>query len=117
MPIGILMVSPATAGNEIAEAVTGNNLTVTHATGNGYVPCQPRTDLHIDENSNPGTVVGYFVPHVASQNSNLAYDPLTNKFYLAASAQLDWQQAQSYAINTKLNGVPGRLPTVYSLLN
>ena len=45
--------------NEVVDVVSGNNLTVGHASGTGFVASVPVGDLHIVENATNGTTVGY----------------------------------------------------------
>ena len=54
--------------NEVVDIVTEgtgseNNLSTGHATGTGFVNSTPVEDLHVEENSNNGTSVGFVVPN------------------------------------------------------
>ncbi|MCA9108185.1 MAG: hypothetical protein KDA83_22460, partial [Planctomycetales bacterium] len=48
--------------NEVVDVVSGNNLSVGHASGAGFVASTPVDDLHVIENATNGTSVGYVLP-------------------------------------------------------
>ncbi|MFK8014013.1 MAG: cadherin-like domain-containing protein [Gammaproteobacteria bacterium] len=47
---------------DAVDIVSGNNLSVSHAAGAGFVASTPRDDLHIAENAVDGDTVGFVVP-------------------------------------------------------
>lgn len=47
---------------EVVDVVSGNNLSVGHATGTGFIPSTPMDTLHISENASAGATVGFVVP-------------------------------------------------------
>ena len=48
--------------NEVVDVVSGNNLSIGHATGTGFVASTPVEDLHISEAATGGATVGFVVP-------------------------------------------------------
>ncbi|MGB7324719.1 MAG: DUF642 domain-containing protein, partial [Rubripirellula sp.] len=67
--------------NQIVDVVSGNNLSVGHATGAGFTASTPVNDLHISENAVGGTSVGFVVPSDPDVSNDVAGDGL----FLAAS--------------------------------
>ncbi|MFG0267342.1 MAG: LamG-like jellyroll fold domain-containing protein, partial [Rhodopirellula sp. JB055] len=62
--------------NEVVDVVSGNNLSVGHATGFGFTTSTPVEDLHIDENAGTGTSVGYVVPSAPDTINDVVDDGL-----------------------------------------
>ncbi|MCA9038197.1 MAG: cadherin domain-containing protein, partial [Planctomycetaceae bacterium] len=48
--------------NQVVDVVSGNNLSIGHATGAGFIASTPVEDLHISETATDGTSVGFVVP-------------------------------------------------------
>ena len=48
--------------NEVVDVVSGNNLSIGHASGTGFTTSTPVEDLHISENATDGASVGFVVP-------------------------------------------------------
>ena len=82
-------------------------------------------DFNIDENSVNGTSVGTVplgaeagtitdVQSILDSDSSLVHDPVTGKFYKAVQANLIWDDANTAAGNTLLNGATGQLVTIRS---
>ena len=62
--------------NEVVDAVSGNNLTIGHATGDDFTTSTPVDDLHISEDAVDGATVGYVVPHDPDVYNDLVSDGL-----------------------------------------
>ncbi|HBJ36030.1 MAG TPA: hypothetical protein DDZ51_15035, partial [Planctomycetaceae bacterium] len=62
--------------NQVVDVVSGNNLSIGHATGAGFIASTPVTDLHISENSPGGTSVGFVVPSDPDVSNDIASDGL-----------------------------------------
>ncbi|WP_404307435.1 LamG-like jellyroll fold domain-containing protein [Neorhodopirellula lusitana] len=60
--------------NEVVDVVSGNNLSVGHATDAGFTTSTPVDDLHVSENADGGTVVGYVTPSAPDLNNDVASD-------------------------------------------
>jgi predicted outer membrane repeat protein len=60
--------------NEVVDVVSGNNLSVGHATGAGFTASTPVDDLNIDENSANGTTVGFVAPTDPTTTEDLVED-------------------------------------------
>ncbi|HMO93104.1 MAG TPA: DUF4347 domain-containing protein, partial [Pirellulaceae bacterium] len=110
------------SGGVVIDTVFGNNLTLQHATGAGFVADSPTLTLRIAENSANGTVVGTVLgidlEREARITQLLAADPMlryaaeTGKFYKLVSTTATWTTAQANAISTTLGGVAGQLLTI-----
>ncbi|MBB3207905.1 CSLREA domain-containing protein, partial [Rhodopirellula rubra] len=61
---------------EVVDIVSGNNLSVGHATGPGFIASTPVEDLHIAENSADGTTVGYAMPSDPDVSNDIVSDGL-----------------------------------------
>ncbi|MEZ5658210.1 MAG: LamG-like jellyroll fold domain-containing protein [Burkholderiaceae bacterium] len=48
--------------NQVVEQVSANNLSIGHAAGGGFIASSPVPDLHIAENSPPGSGIGHLLP-------------------------------------------------------
>jgi hypothetical protein len=109
---------------DVVEIVNGNNLSVEHATGNGFLPSTPVDDLNVDENSANGTSVGFVIANgnqalrsvddILASDPALVYDATTGKFYKAFSGDYRWAEANSAATATDLFGASGQLVTIDS---
>ncbi|MDA8746418.1 DUF642 domain-containing protein, partial [Rubripirellula amarantea] len=62
--------------SEVVDVVSGNNLSVGHATGAGFTASTPVEDLHIAENAIDGTTVGFVVPNDPDVSNDVASDGL-----------------------------------------
>ena len=60
--------------NQVVDIVSGNNLSIGHATGTGFISSMPVKDLHIIENAAGGTTVGYVVPSDPDVINNVLSD-------------------------------------------
>ncbi|MCA9187341.1 MAG: VCBS repeat-containing protein, partial [Planctomycetales bacterium] len=60
--------------NQVVDVVSGNNLSIGHATGTGFTSSTPIGDLHIAENSAGGTSVGYVVPTDPDLSNDIVSD-------------------------------------------
>ena len=108
----------------VTDSVSGNNLTVKHASGAGFSTSTPVLTLAIDENSANGTVVGSItgvdvqretlIASLLSADSDLSYSVETGKFYKVVSTTELWGDALTAALGTNLNGVSGQLATIHS---
>ena len=108
----------------VTESVSGNNLTLGHATGTGFTNSNPSLTFAVHENSVAGTVVGtvngYDIDREARITQLLAADPTlvysaeNGKFYRAQPHNLDWAAAQTLAGTQLLGGIGGELLTIES---
>jgi len=86
-------------GNDtVIDIVAGRNLTVGHATGAGFFGNVPVSDLHISEQSNNGTSVGFVTPGDPDYTTDLIRDGLfseaataTTTRYTAGQVFGDWE--------------------------
>ncbi len=62
--------------NEVVDVVSGNNLSIAHATGAGFTHADPVDALNVDENSANGTHVAYVIPSDAEDHNDLVADGL-----------------------------------------
>ncbi|MEZ6122857.1 MAG: LamG-like jellyroll fold domain-containing protein [Planctomycetaceae bacterium] len=62
--------------NQVVDVVSGNNLTVGHATGAGFIASTPVDDLHVSENATGGASVGYVVPSDPDSPRDIVSDGL-----------------------------------------
>ncbi|MGB7329725.1 MAG: DUF642 domain-containing protein, partial [Rubripirellula sp.] len=62
--------------NEVVDVVSGNNLSIGHATGGGFTASTPVEDLHISENATVGTTVGFVVPTDPGVSNDIVSDGL-----------------------------------------
>ena len=60
--------------NEVVDVVSGNNLSIGHASGAGFTASTPVDDLHVTENATNGTTVGYVVPTDPDLSNDLVSD-------------------------------------------
>ncbi len=65
-----------TAGLEVVDIVSGNNLSIGHVSGAGFVASVPNDELDVDENSANGTHVGYVVPTDPDLHNDIVSDGL-----------------------------------------
>ncbi len=108
----------------VTDTVAGNNLTVQHATGAGFIASNPSLTLRITENASNGTTVGGVygldidrearITQLLAADPTLRYSAETGKFYKLVSTYDTWANSQSTAIATTLGGVSGQLLTVSS---
>jgi len=61
---------------EVVDIVSGNNLSVRHATGTGFVASTPDDDLHTNENAVAGSTVGFVVPSDPDLSNDIVNDGL-----------------------------------------
>ncbi|MEZ6087257.1 MAG: LamG-like jellyroll fold domain-containing protein [Pirellulaceae bacterium] len=62
--------------NQVVDVVSGNNLSIGHATGTGFIASTPVGDLHIGEHAVDGSSVGYVVPSDPDAVEDLSTDGL-----------------------------------------
>ncbi|MEL7497637.1 MAG: LamG-like jellyroll fold domain-containing protein [Planctomycetota bacterium] len=108
----------------VTESVNGNNLTVRHASGTGFVFSQPSLTLEVDENAVDGTVVGQLsgtdvereavIASLLANDTDLRYLAETGKFYKVVGGTQFWSDARTAAESTELNGINGQLVTIRS---
>ncbi len=108
----------------ITDTVSGNNLTVKHASGPGFIPSTPELTFSVDENAVDGTVIGSVVGTDADRNARIAsllaadpdlvYSAETGKFYKVVDISSLPADARTSAESTALNGVNGQLVTIRS---
>ncbi|MCP5441413.1 MAG: DUF4347 domain-containing protein, partial [Chromatiaceae bacterium] len=108
----------------IVDAVSGNNLTVKHAAGGGFVPSTPEITFELNENALTGTAVGSIygtdaerearINALLAADANLTYSEMTGKFYKTVNSLTDWSSAKTAAESTTLAGVNGQLVTIRS---
>ncbi len=60
--------------NQVVDVVSGNNLSIGHATGAGFIASTPVEDLHISENAVGGTSVGFVVPSDPDVSNDIVRD-------------------------------------------
>lgn len=106
------------------EAVSGNDLTLGHASGTGFVASQPSLTFVMNENAATGTVVGSItalsddrqarIDALLAADATLTYSAQTDKFYKRDTTFRTWASALSLATSTTLNTVAGQLVTVRS---
>ncbi|MDJ0784048.1 MAG: DUF2341 domain-containing protein, partial [Desulfosarcinaceae bacterium] len=108
----------------ITDTVSGNNLTVNHATDPGFTPSTATLTLSVDENAANGTVVGTVagidaerearIDALLAADPDLIYSAETGFFYKGVQTALNWDLASTAALGTSLNGVNGQLATIRS---
>ena len=84
--------------NQVVDVVSGNNLSVGHATGAGFTSSTPTEDLHISENAVAGESVGFVVPTDPDVSNDIVSDGLFTEApdpgsfirYSAGQAIGDW---------------------------
>jgi len=101
--------------------VNGNNLTVSHATGTGFISSTPVGDLHIAEDAADGTTVGFAVPtdvNLVSSNytfdltdpsGNFEINSTTGKITVAATNTLDFETNTSHDITVAVTDAEGQV--------
>ena len=108
----------------VTEKVSGNNLTLKHASGAGFIASNPELTLAVQENAVNGTVVGSVSGTDAERDAKIAallaadpdlyYNAETGKFYQAVSGWHTPAEARTNAESALLNGVNGQLVTIRS---
>ncbi|TWU08136.1 LamG-like jellyroll fold domain-containing protein [Stieleria varia] len=108
----------------VTDSVSGNNLTLKHATGTGFTASEASLTFAVDENALNGTVVGQAagididresrVTQLLAANPNLHFSEETGKFYQFQNVGVQWSTADSSAQLTTLDGVNGRLVQIGS---
>ena len=111
-------------GGVTTEAVSGNNLTVKHASGGGFSASTPALTLSVHENAANGTEVGtatgtdnereLAIASLLAADPNLSYSEVTGKFYKSVSGPDTWANALTAATSSTLSGVSGQLVTIDS---
>jgi uncharacterized delta-60 repeat protein len=74
--------------DEIVDVVSGNNLSIGHASGTGFTASIPAEDLHVYENANNGTSVGFVVPSDPDAQNDIVRDGLLTEGLPSGSTQL-----------------------------
>ena len=62
--------------NQVVDVVSGNNLSIGHATGTGFIASTPVEDLHVSEIAPVGTSVGFVVPSDPDAPKDIVSDGL-----------------------------------------
>ena len=106
------------------ESVSGNNLTLKHASGTGFVESNPTLTLAVDENALDGTVVGLvsgvdaereaLIASLLAADPDLVYSAEMGKFYKHVLSTGTWSSALTGATSSTLAGVSGQLATIQS---
>lgn len=106
------------------DSVSGNNLTVKHATESGFTAGTAELSLTLDENSVAGTAVGTVygsdaerdatIASLLASDADLTYSAETGKFYKVVGGAQFWSDAKTAAESTSLNSVNGQLVTIRS---
>ena len=65
--------------NQVVDVVGGNNLSVGHATGAGFIASTPVEDLHVSEQAVDGATVGFVSPTDPETIQDVAIDGLFNQ--------------------------------------
>ncbi|HBE69261.1 MAG TPA: hypothetical protein DDW52_14020, partial [Planctomycetaceae bacterium] len=60
--------------NQVVDVVSGNNLSIGHATGTGFTASTPLGDLHVSENALDGAHVGFVVPSDPDVSNDVVSD-------------------------------------------
>ncbi|MEZ6057924.1 MAG: tandem-95 repeat protein [Planctomycetaceae bacterium] len=79
--------------NEVVDIVSGNNLSIGHASGTGFTASTPVEDLHVAENASTGTSVGFVVP----SDPDVTNDIVADGTFLEAGIPGTWQTYTSPA--------------------
>ncbi|MDJ0739527.1 MAG: DUF4347 domain-containing protein, partial [Gammaproteobacteria bacterium] len=108
----------------VTDTVSGNNLTVQHASGTGFTTSTPTLTFAVDDNAADGSVVGsvagtdperdVLIASLLASESNLRYNAETGKFYEIVGGAHFWGDARTAAESSTLNGVSGQLVTIRS---
>lgn len=108
----------------VTDTVSGNNLTVQHASGGSFTTSNSELSFAVDENVADGTVVGTvsgtdaereaLIDSLLGSDPTLVYSAETGKFYQAVNSTVKWNDANSDAQTALLNGVSGQLTVVQS---
>ena len=108
----------------IVDIVSGNNLTIQHASDPGFTASAATLTLRVAENAANGTVVGTLagtdaerdalIASLLAADSELSYSAETGKFYKAVNSSVTWNAAKTAATTTALNGINGQLVTIHS---
>jgi hypothetical protein len=60
--------------NQVVDVVSGNNLSIGHASGTGFTSSTPVEDLHVEENGANDTTVGYVIPSSSDASNDIVAD-------------------------------------------
>ena len=113
-------------GGEVVDVVGGNNLSTSHATGDGFRFSETVEDLHISEAANNGSNVGFVVPttpeiefdpaiiSAIEAAEGVTYNAATNKFYKVVTVGRAFDAASEYAQDQFVIGAGGQLVTIRS---
>lgn len=85
--------------NQVVDIVSGNNLSIGHASGTGFTTSTPVEDLHVAENAANGTSVGYVVP----TDPDVINDVVSDGLFLHAGAT----GYQNVGTGQRIGGVGG----------
>ncbi|MDX1930867.1 MAG: VCBS domain-containing protein [Pirellulaceae bacterium] len=106
------------------DAVSGNNLTVRHATLPGFTVDTPVLTLATNENATTGTVIGNVdgtdierearITALLAADPSLRYNAETGSFYKYVNSSISWTAALSAANSSTLSGVAGDLVRIDS---
>ena len=106
---------------DVVDVVSGNNLSVGHAAGTGFIASTPIVDLNIDKDTTNGTQVGYVIPTdtgsdaaesftfaiLDSVDGPFAIDPDTGEITVVDASQLDFETSESFDINIEVTDASG----------
>jgi len=105
------------SNNEVIELVSGNNLSVQHAIGTGFIGSTPVVDLQVDENSVTGTSIGFVIAagvqgsetFTLSDNAGgrFAIDFATGEITVANGGLLNHEVDQSHVVTVAVSDATG----------
>ncbi|MEO1574432.1 MAG: LamG-like jellyroll fold domain-containing protein, partial [Pseudomonadota bacterium] len=115
----------ALSGSDVVlDDVSGNNATLTQASGAGFLDGTNELILRVNENAPVGTVIGAIsgdddgrtarINTLLTADPSLVYDAQTNTFYRLSDSTADYSTSLTNAGTTNLNGVAGELAIVRS---
>ena len=107
---------------EVVDIVDGNNLTIGHATQNGFTPSTPVGDLTISEDAIDGTSVGFIIPHESPDGIEDVFtfrlnnaggpfeiDPDTGEITIADASQLDFETSATHELIVEVEDDQGNI--------
>jgi VCBS repeat-containing protein len=105
--------------NQVVELVSGNNLSIAHASGTGFTTGAVNSQLSIDENSANGSHVGFVVagdPDASetfsysltdSAGGRFAVDSITGEVTVANGTLLNYESATSHSVSVRVTDSGG----------
>jgi len=102
--------------NQVVDTVSGNNLSIGHANISGFVASTVVGDLHVAENAESGTSVGFVVPHESPDsfeesftfsltddaNGRFTIDSETGRISVLDGAQLDHETDTTHNVTVEV---------------